>query len=283
MRSLVQLFSNGGAVANFWHRVPFLVKAPFVVGIVLLASAELVRDLNISLRSGRVAEGQAVDADAKIADPNQTRAAVLAGKSVTGAERQIAAQVAGLDADADQKRATADAANESEDELLAKAKRGAKLTSTEKLRLRELQLKEKELAIREQELRIKTAEASSADSKAAVNNMINGMILGDNSEAECATISAISGCVDRNGLDRFGRLAERARAMNGGNLASRMMDATAPQGLRRPNDKISKFTEGEYEKSWQRTFGVPLHPQRKHRDPGETVRSMEGRISDPFQ
>jgi hypothetical protein len=147
MRSLVGLLSNGGAVANFWQRIPFLVKAPLVVGLVLLAGAELTRDLNISFRSGRVAEGQAVEADAKIADPNATRAAVLAGKPVTGAERQIAAQVAGLDADADQKRAAANAATESEDEFRAKEKRGTKLTSTEKLRQRELQLKEKELAI----------------------------------------------------------------------------------------------------------------------------------------
>lgn len=201
MRSLVGLFSNGGAVANIWNRIPFLVKAPVVVGLVLLAGAELTRDLNISFRSGRVAEGQAVDADAKIADPNATRAAVLAGKPVTGAERTIAAQVAGLDADADQKRAAADAANESEDELSAKAKRGAKLTSTEKLRLRELQLKEKELAIREQELAIKTAEASAADKKAAVQNTINGLILDD---------MGGGGRVDSSGMNGYGQLATRA-------------------------------------------------------------------------
>ena len=171
MRSLVGLLSNGGAVANFWQRIPFLVKAPLVVGLMLLAGAELTRDLNISFRSGRVAEGQAVDADAKIADPNATHAAVLAGKPVTGAERQIAAQVAGLDADAEQKRATADAATESEDELQAKAGRGAKLTSTEKLRLRELQLKEKELAIRKQELAIKEAENISKTAEASVANL----------------------------------------------------------------------------------------------------------------
>jgi hypothetical protein len=224
MRSLVGLFSNGGAVANIWHRVPFGVKAPVVVGLVLLAGAELTRDLNQAWRSGRISEGQAVEADAKTVDPEKTRTAVLAGKPVTGAERQIAAQVAGLDADADQKRATADAATESEDELLAKARRGAKLTSTEKLRLRELQLKEKELALREQELRIKAAEASSADNKAAVLNMIYGSILGDD------------GRVDRNGLNGSGRMATRAGHMNRG---------------------LSDFTQREFDKSMQRTFGAP--------------------------
>lgn len=265
MRSLIQLFSNGGAVANFWHRIPFGVKAPVVVGLVLLAGAELTRDLNQAWRSGRITEGEAVKGDAQAADPNATRAAVLAGKPVTGAERTIAAQVAGLDADADQKRATADAANESEDELLAKAKHGAKLTSTEKLRLRELQLKERELAIREQELRIKTAEASAADSSAAVKNVINGMILGDNGgldavidqgkrNADCA-VPTLGGCVDSNGLNGFGRMATRA--------------------ARSSNVGVSGFTQRKFDGSTKKITG--------QRDPGETVRRLEGRISDPFQ
>jgi hypothetical protein len=258
MKSLIGLFANGGAVANVWQRVPFYVKAPVVVGVVLMASVDLVRDINIGFRSGRVAEGQAVDADAKIADPDATRAAVLAGKPVTGAERQIAAQIAGLDADADQKRAAADAATESDDEILEKWKNHKKLTTTEKLRLREVQIKDKELAIREQELRIKAAEASAADSSAAVKNTINGMILGDNGldavidggkrRADCAT-PQLGGCVDSNGLDSFGRVY---RQVGSGNLAGRMMDKTAPKALRR-------------------------------RDPGQVVRGMEGRISDPFQ
>lgn len=252
MRSLVQLFSNGGAVANFWHRIPFGVKAPVVVGLVLLAGAELVRDVNQAWRSGRITEGEAVKGDAQAADPNATRAAVLAGKPVTGAERQIAAQVASLDADADQKRAAADAATESEDELLAKAKRGAKLTSTEKLRLRELQLKEKELAIREQELAIKTAEASAANSSAAVKNVFNDMILGDlggidtvidqgKRNANCA-VSAFGGCVDSNGLSGFGRMARRAYQGN---------TANPPQA----REKLSDYTERQYKKSMERTFG----------------------------
>ncbi|MHB8270222.1 hypothetical protein [Bradyrhizobium sp.] len=212
MRSLIQLFSNGGAVANIWQRAPLLIKAPVVVGLVLLAGAELTRDVNQALRSGRVTEGEAVKADAQAADPNKTRADVAAGKPVSGAERTIAAQVAGLDADAQQKQAVADAATESEDELLEKARRGLKLSSTEKLRLRELQLKEKELAIKEQELtargaeaHIKTAEATAADSKAAVENTTNRLIL-----------RSLGGNLDP------------------GQLAFEMMRATAPRNLQTP-------------------------------------------------
>jgi hypothetical protein len=240
MRSLVGLFSNGGAVANVWQRVPFLVKAPVVLGLVLLAGAELTRDLNIGFRSGRVAEGEAVKADAQITDPNATRAAVLAGKPVTGAERTISAQVAGLDADALQKQAVAEAANISEEELLAKVAKHIKLTSTEKLRLRELQLKEKELALREQELRIKTAEASAADNKAAVQNMIYGSIMSDNGgmdaiidqgkrNAECATRSALGGCVDSNGLNGFGRLARRSSGVGISGFTQRKFDGAMKQ------------------------------------------------------
>src|ERR1019366_5810136 len=114
-----------------------------------------------------------------------------------------------------------------------------KLTSTEKLRLRELQLKEKELALREQELRIKTAEASAADSSAAVKNWINNSILGRDDEAECARISALGGCVDSNGHNAFGRMYERARGNTG----------------------ISDFTQRKFDKSMARTFGTPLRGQ----------------------
>jgi hypothetical protein len=215
MRSLIGLLSNGGAVANIWQRVPLLIKAPVVVGLLLLAGAELTRDVNQALRSGRVTEGEAVKGDAQSADPNKTRADVAAGKPVSGAERTIAAQLAGLDADAKQKQAVADAATESENELLEKARRGLKLSSTEKLRLRELQLKEKELAIKEQELtareaeaHIKTAEATAADSKAAVENAANGII-----------------------LQSLGKNPDP------GQLAFDMMRATAPRRLQQPRTR----------------------------------------------
>lgn len=216
MKSLVGLVSNGGAVVNVWQRVPFIVRAPVVFGLVLLAGAELTRDLNIGVRSGRVAEGQAVEADAKIADPNQTRAAVAAGKPVSGAERTIAAQVAGLDADAQQKQAVADAATESEDELLAKAKRGAKLTSTEKLRLRELQIKAQELAIKQAENTSKTAEASVADLRAAwLREILSGggdsVIEAGKREAERTTPYLGSG--GRAGVSKFTQRAYD-KAMN---------------------------------------------------------------------
>ena len=269
MRSLVGLFSNGGGFATFWRGVPFLVKAPLGLALVVLAGTELTRDVNIGVRSGRVAEGQAVDADSKIADPSATRAAVLAGKPVSGAERQIAFTVFGGEAEMREKEAKSDAALEAEEDLLAKVAKHIKLTSTEKLRLRELQLKEKELALREQELRIKTAEASAADNKAAFQNMIYGSVLGDDSgldtvieqgkrQAACAT-PQLGGCVDGNGLNGFGRLATRAARSSG----------------------VAGFTQRRFDNGMAELAGQPK--TRARRDPGETVRKLEGRISDPFQ
>lgn len=100
MKSLIGLSANAGGAASLWQRLPILVKAPFVVGLVLLAVTELVTLGNQALRSGRITEGEAVKLDAQGADPEKTRAAVLAGKPTTGAERTVAGQVANLDADA---------------------------------------------------------------------------------------------------------------------------------------------------------------------------------------
>lgn len=100
MKSIIGLSANAGGAAAIWQRLPLLVKAPFVVGLVLLAVAELVTLGNQALRSGRITEGEAVKLDAQSADPEKTRAAVLAGKPTTGAERVIGGQVANLDADA---------------------------------------------------------------------------------------------------------------------------------------------------------------------------------------
>lgn len=100
MKSLIGLSANAGGAASLWQRLPILVKAPFVVGLVLLAVAELVTLGNQALRSGRITEGEAAKLDAQSADPEKTRAAALAGKPTTGAERTVAGQVANLDADA---------------------------------------------------------------------------------------------------------------------------------------------------------------------------------------
>jgi hypothetical protein len=166
MKSTIAVATGWGAAANFWKAIPWWLKVPFVVGLIALAGAELTPAVNQALRSGRVTEGEAVKADAQAVDPAQTRARMQAGKTVSGAERTIAVQYEGLEAEARQKQAVADAANISEEELLAKKAKGLKLTATEELKLKELQLKEQEVKIKEAEAVTKTAESTAAEAKA---------------------------------------------------------------------------------------------------------------------
>jgi hypothetical protein len=122
MKSLIGLSANAGGAAAVWQRLPIFIKAPLVVGLVLLAVAELVTVGNQALRSGRITEGEAVKLDAQSTDPEKTRAAVLAGKPATGAERTIAGQVANLDADAKIKAAELEIKKAQAREATAKAK-----------------------------------------------------------------------------------------------------------------------------------------------------------------
>ena len=92
-------------------------------------------------------------ADAANADLVAARKAIEAGHSVKGAVATAAAQYQAQKAEAKQKEVYANAAEEGEDELLAKKAKGKKLSSTEQLRLYEIQSAE-------QELKIKKAEAA---------------------------------------------------------------------------------------------------------------------------
>jgi hypothetical protein len=103
-----------------------------------------------------------VTAEAAIADPVATRKAMDAGQAVKGAVATAAAQYQATRADATQKEVYAKAAEESEDELLAKKAKGVPLTSTEELRLKEIELKQRELRIKDAEATIKEAEVESA-------------------------------------------------------------------------------------------------------------------------
>jgi hypothetical protein len=100
MKSLIGLSANAGGAAAIWQRLSVFVKVPIIFGLVFLSGAELVTLGNQALRSGRITEGEALKLDAQGADPEKTRAAVLAGKSTTGAERTISGQIANLDIDA---------------------------------------------------------------------------------------------------------------------------------------------------------------------------------------
>jgi len=90
-------------------------------------------------------------------DPKKTEADMKAGKPVTGAAATTAMQVEGLAADAVQKGATAGAMAESEEELLAKQKRGVKLSSTEALRLGEIKTRRAESRVKEVEATLNEA------------------------------------------------------------------------------------------------------------------------------
>ena len=130
MKSLIPLVA-GGAAGMMWNVLPRWVKVPAVVGLVALAALELNKDANKSWFSSSIFGGQAAEGESKTVDPLKTEADAKAGKPVSGAARMMAKQVEGLGADAIQKQAVADAASESEQELLAKQAKRVKLSAME--------------------------------------------------------------------------------------------------------------------------------------------------------
>jgi len=161
MKSLISL-AGGGSVVNLWRRIPAIVKVPVIFGAGVLAAAELNIDANHAWFSNRIFGGQAAQGEAQVVDPVATRKAIQAGQPVTGAEATLAAQYQGLDADAKQKAAYADASTESEDEILAKKAAGRRLTTTEELRLAEIRAKRAEAEKQEAEAAIAKARAGYA-------------------------------------------------------------------------------------------------------------------------
>jgi hypothetical protein len=146
MRTLIAGAAGMGAATALWSKLPLWVKFPVLIALGILAVSELNKDSNESWFANSIYGGQGAQGAAQIVDPKKTEADMKAGKPVTGAAATTAMQVEGLAADAVQKGVTADAMTESEEELLAKQKRRVKLTSTEALRLKEIQIKRQELA-----------------------------------------------------------------------------------------------------------------------------------------
>jgi hypothetical protein len=134
MRSLLPLAAAGGAGMLF-ASLPRWVKIPAVVGLVALGAIELTKDGNEAWNSAAIFGGQGEQGAAQMVDPKKTEADSAAGKEVSGAKRTVAAQWAGLNADALLKQAQAEAATESESDLLAKKAKHVKLSSTEELQL----------------------------------------------------------------------------------------------------------------------------------------------------
>jgi hypothetical protein len=121
-----------------WHTLPRWIKIPAALGLVALAAIELNKDANESWFSNSIYGGQGETGAAQLVDPRTVEKDAAAGREVSAAKRTITAQWEGLAADAIQKQAVAEAATESETQLLAKQAKGIRLTSTESLRLQEL-------------------------------------------------------------------------------------------------------------------------------------------------
>jgi hypothetical protein len=158
MRSVISLV--GGGAAAIWQKIPTVIKVPFVMGIGVLAMAELNKDVNDSWRSGRIFEGQASQGDAQAVDVQTALSASRAGRPIPAASAVQAETFAKTQAEARERLAIADAATESQAALAAKVAASI-ATSTEALRDLELQTRSFEARLREAEARAKTAEADS--------------------------------------------------------------------------------------------------------------------------
>jgi hypothetical protein len=171
MRSLLPLAAAGGA-GMLWNTLPRWVKIPGVVGLVALAAIELTKDGSEAFNAAAIFGGQGEQGLAQIADPKKTEADAAAGQEVSGAKRTVAAQWQGLNADALQKQAVAEAATESEQELLAKQAAKRKLTSTESLRIQELKKLRSEAETAEAQSTAARAEAEANRAAAELNERL---------------------------------------------------------------------------------------------------------------
>jgi hypothetical protein len=184
MKSIIPMISGGAAAVL--KGMPMRVTAPLLLGVGLLGGAELVIEGNHALNSGAIFGGQGqaalsdartktAEADAATKTPRELRALDERGEASSAEalrrmeldlkERDIAVREREIDvreAEAREKKAIADAANESEEQLVAKLRHGVKLTSTENIRLQELR-KARALAT------VEEANAYAADSQAVLN------------------------------------------------------------------------------------------------------------------
>jgi len=138
MRSLIPVVTAGGAAGLFYSAIPRFLRVPLLVGVIAVCAFELVKDGSEAVNAPAIYGGQGEQGAAQMIDPKRVEADAAAGGEISAAKRTITAQWQGLAADAIQKQAVADAATESEAQLLAKQAKGIKLTSTESLRLQEL-------------------------------------------------------------------------------------------------------------------------------------------------
>ena len=154
-------FLSGNAVAQTWQRLWFAVKAALVLGAVVFAVSELTQQTNHAVFSYAKSAGEGAQGEALTADQVRTRQEMNAGREVSGAKRRAVVDYEGQAANADKTRAEADAYKETEAQLLAKKTLNIPLTTTEDLRLIELQTRRAEAT-----QKIAAAKAAEAMAKA---------------------------------------------------------------------------------------------------------------------
>jgi hypothetical protein len=199
MRSILPFAAAGGA-GVLWGTLPRYVKYPAAIALIALGLIELNKDANESWFSNAIFAGNAAQGEAQTADAVKARRDMDAGtKDVPTATRQAVVNYEEHAALALQKQAEAVAAVESEKQLRAKQDLA---TSTEALKLKEIELRQRELALRTAEAKLKTAEATNSDSNAAVTKAANEMAL------------KLFDKMNHNGAFNAGTAQERRRAVD---------------------------------------------------------------------
>jgi hypothetical protein len=172
MRTLIPMMAAGGAAGMFWNMLPRVLRIPLLVGVVAVAAFELTKDGSEAFNAAAIFGGQGEQGAAQMIDPKKVEADAAAGREVSAAKRTIAAQYEGLNADAIQKQAVAEAASESELELLAKQVKGIKLSSLETLRIAELKKARAEAETAEAQSTAARAEAKMNREAAELNSRV---------------------------------------------------------------------------------------------------------------
>jgi hypothetical protein len=159
MRSFGQILSGTTPV---WSKIPMGGKIVIVAGTIILAGSELTQIVNEAWRSSRIYEGNAAQGDSQSnPDVVKTLADLQSGKPTPAATASVAMTYSKLEAEAREKLAIADAAQETVRQLSERLAR-AEATSTETQKLLEVLRTNSEVALRAAEAREKQAIADAA-------------------------------------------------------------------------------------------------------------------------
>jgi len=154
-------FIASNAIVQTWQRLWFALKAALVLGAVVFGISEITQQSNHALFSYGKAAGEGAAGEAQVADTATTKREIEGGKEITGAKRKMLAEVEAQAAQGEKTRAEANAYAETEAQLLAKKTLNIPLTTTEELRLIEIQGRRAEAT-----QKIAAASAAEAQAKA---------------------------------------------------------------------------------------------------------------------